>query len=70
MFADADCNVYANGPFLALHASQDGSLAVDTGTAGGVVDALSGATVGQGPTLTLTLKRGDTRVLRLGESSF
>jgi len=63
LFTETDCNVYANGRYLALHASQDGPLAVDTGVAGPVKDVLTGAVVGEGPRFTLPIKRGETRVL-------
>jgi hypothetical protein len=66
LFTETDCNVYASGPFVALHASQDGPLVLDVGRSATVHDVLSGATVGTGPKLTLSLKRGDTRVLRFG----
>jgi hypothetical protein len=65
LFTEADCNVYANGPFVALHAAQDGALVLNTGSAGEVMDVLSGAAAGQGPRLNLTLRRGDTRILEL-----
>ena len=60
------CNVYANGPFIALHAAQDGPVELDTGSDQPVTDLMTGATLGQGPKVTLSLKRGDTRVLRAG----
>jgi beta-galactosidase len=63
LFTESDCNVYANGPYLALHASQDGPVEVDTGQPGAVVDLLSGKQLGQGPRVTLPMKCGDTRVL-------
>ncbi len=63
LFTETDCNVYANGRFIALHASQDGPLAVHTGVARPVRDVLTGETVGQGPKFTLPIKRGETRVL-------
>jgi beta-galactosidase len=66
LFTETDCNVYASGPFVALHASQDGPLVLDVGRIATVHDVLSGAAVGTGPRLTLSLKRGDTRVLRFG----
>jgi hypothetical protein len=64
LFTETDCIVYANGRFLALHASQDGVVAVNLGKAGVVRDMLTGAEVAKGPRFTLPLKRGDTRVLR------
>ena len=40
LFTQQDCNVYANGPYLVLHASQDGPLEVDTGVPGPIRDLL------------------------------
>lgn len=68
LFTQTDCNVYANGPFLALHASQDGPIELNTGGAGDVQDVLSGERIGQGPRLTLGMKTGQTRVLKIGTS--
>ncbi len=64
LFTTTDCNVYANGPFVTLHASQDGPVELSTDKRSEIVDVLTGAPVGRGPKLTLPLKRGDTRVLR------
>lgn len=63
LFTETDCNVYANGRFLALHASQDGPLAIDVGQAAPIRDVLTGASLGVGPQITLPLKRGETRIL-------
>ncbi|MHB1035115.1 MAG: beta-galactosidase [Pirellulales bacterium] len=62
-----DCNVYANGPYLVLHASQDGPVEIDAGAPGNIRDLLSGAVIGQGPRITLPLKKGDSRVLVVGQ---
>lgn len=64
LYTQTDCNVYSNGPILALHAAQDGPVALDTGRRAPVYDALSGHFLGKGPALGLTLKKGETRVLR------
>ena len=64
LFTETDCNVYANGPFVALHAAQAGELTLNTGHAGEVLDVLTGAVAGQGPRLTLPLRVGETRILR------
>jgi hypothetical protein len=64
LYTQADCNVYANGPILALHAAQDGPIEIDTGNRHPVHDALTGELIGTGPLLTLPAKKGDTRVLR------
>ncbi|MDH7569182.1 MAG: beta-galactosidase [Armatimonadota bacterium] len=63
LFTETDCNVYANGPFVALHAPVEGPVTLDTGSEGPVRDLLTGERVGEGPRLTLLLQRGETRVL-------
>jgi hypothetical protein len=63
LFTDSDCNVYANGPYIVLHASQDGPVQVDTGCRGQIVDLLSGEQLGQGPKIALPMEFGETRVL-------
>ena len=75
LFTDTDCNVYASGPFVVLHASQDGPLQLhlperkrDPHRAEDnwhVFDALSGEPIGQGRKIVIPLKRGDSRVLRI-----
>ena len=64
LFTQTDCNVYANGPFLALHGAQGGPITVNTGKKSVIYDVLTGAKVGVGPQLTLPLQHGETRVLR------
>ena len=64
LYTQSDCNVYANGPIVALHTSQDGPLTVDTGHRGPIYDALTGNLLGSGPSVTLSLKKGETRLLR------
>jgi hypothetical protein len=64
LYTQTDCNVYANGPIVALHAAQDGPITLDTGHRGQVYDALSSSLIGRGPCVTLPLKKGETRVLR------
>ncbi|MEI7732733.1 MAG: beta-galactosidase [Verrucomicrobiota bacterium] len=64
LFTETDCNIYANGPFIALHAAEDGPVTIDTGHSGVILDVLTGAKAGNGPKLTLPLKRGETKVLK------
>jgi len=64
LFTETDCNVYANGPFLALHASQDGPIELNTNNSREVTDILTNKPLGTGPKLTIPLQRGETRVLR------
>jgi len=66
LYTQTDCNVYANGPFVVVHASQDGPLEINFGRPGTITDLMSGDAVGQGPTITLPIKRGETRVFRGG----
>jgi hypothetical protein len=66
LFTDRDCNLWANGAYLVLHAPADGEYPIDTGAPGPVTDMLTGQVIGQGPRLSLTLKRGETRVLKCG----
>ena len=63
LFTQTDCNVYANGPFIVLHGSQDGAMEIDTGSTGAVSDLLTGQTLGTGPKISLPLEKGQTKVL-------
>lgn len=65
LFTQTNCNVYANSNFVALHASQDGDLELDTGKSADVTDVLTGEKIGRGPKLTLPMRRADSRVLRI-----
>ncbi|MEA3211579.1 MAG: hypothetical protein QOE70_4636 [Chthoniobacter sp.] len=64
LFTEHDCNVCANGPFLAIHAAQEGPIELDTGKPGEVIDVLTGQIIGNGPRVSLPARRGDTWVLR------
>ncbi len=69
LFTQTDCNVYANGPIIALHAAQDGPIILDIGERDAIHDALNGDFVGNGHRLTLPMKKGDTRILRCRKDS-
>jgi len=64
LFTETDCNVYANGPFLALHACQDGLVTINTAKVGPIRDVMGEQAIGRGPILSLEMTRGQTRVLR------
>jgi len=64
LFTESDCNVYANGPFVAVHGARDGDVVLNTGVAADVVDVLSGERLGKGPALPLSLRLGETRILK------
>ncbi len=63
LITQTDCNVQANGPFLMLHSAQDGSLELDAGVSGTIRDLFTRQIVGDGPKITLPLRRGETRIL-------
>lgn len=65
LFTQSDCNVYANGNFLALHGAQDGPIEVNTGQKYIVFDIMRNEKIASGPKFTLPLKKGETRVLKL-----
>ena len=67
LFTHSDCNVYANGPYLVVHAAQNGPLKLDVPTEGPVRNLLTGETVGHGPDISLPIKKGETRILVWGE---
>jgi hypothetical protein len=65
LYSRSNAVVYANGPYVAIHAVQDGPLAVDFGQPGEIIDALTGKMVGTGPSIDLPIKKGETRVFML-----
>lgn len=64
LFTGVDAAVWAAEPYLSVHAMADGPIRINTGRAEPVVDALTGAAVGTGPDFALTMRKGETRVLR------
>ncbi|GAB4136900.1 MAG: hypothetical protein Kow0040_23210 [Thermogutta sp.] len=65
LYTSTDCNVYANGPFVVLHAASDGPVEIDTRRQSPLTDMLTGENLGVGPKISLELRRGVTRVLRI-----
>jgi hypothetical protein len=63
LFTQTDCNVYGNGPYLVLHASDDGRLEIDSGGSGPIRDLLTGEELASGAKAELTLAKGQTRIL-------
>ncbi len=66
LYAQQDCVVYANGDVLAVHSVKDGKVQIDTGRKDPVFDLLTGAKLGVGPKITLTMDYSQTRVLKIG----
>ncbi len=61
LYTDAECNVWANGPFIVIHSSQDGLVKVTPRPGFTVMtDEMTGETVSG----MLEMKKGETRVLR------
>lgn len=66
LYTDRPCNVWANLPFVTLHAPEDGEYRFNApeGTRQ-IIDFISGETLAQGSFFVFNLKKGDTKVLRL-----
>ncbi|MBI4978140.1 MAG: hypothetical protein HZC28_11695 [Spirochaetes bacterium] len=62
LYSETDAVVCANGPYIAVHASITGSVTINA--RGTVFDAFSNEKIG-GPEVTLDMKFGETRVLRV-----
>ena len=65
LYTGSDCIVYGNGPYLSIHGIADGQLKINTHTSGAVADGLTGALIGMGPEVSIPVKKGQTRILRL-----
>ncbi len=68
LFTDTECNVWANGPFVLLHAAHDGPVTLNTAGTDPIHDVLTGTVLGRGPNVTLTLLKGETRAFRIRAS--
>jgi hypothetical protein len=66
LYSEDNAAVWANGPFVAVQATMDGSVRVRLRTKGPVRDGLTGEEVGSGPEITLPMKKGDIKVLKVG----
>jgi len=66
LFTAVNVAVWAVEGCLSTQAHATGRLAIQTGRSRTVVDALTGAELGRGPSLTLPMEAGDMRLLRYG----
>jgi len=64
LFTEGQAAICAAEGYLSLQAHEDGPLVINTGKKGAVVDALDGKALGEGPELTLMLKKGEVRVIK------
>jgi len=64
LFTTTDATIFANGPYVAVHADKPGPLTIDTSSKAPVMDVMTGKSVGNGPSITLPFALGETRVFR------
>lgn len=64
LFTSPGPSLWAANGYLSVQAQTTGVMIIDTGWDGTVRDALSGAKIGEGPRVTLSMEQGDVRVLR------
>jgi hypothetical protein len=64
LFTEGKATVWAAEGYISLQAHETGPLVVNTGRPGKVTDALDGRILGDGPEVTLTLKKGEVRVIK------
>lgn len=61
--AAGEANVCADAGFVSVRARKDGPVTIDFNGSGVICDAITGKTLGEGRTITLKLKAGETRLL-------
>ena len=67
--APGKANICSAEGYLAVQALADGPLEIDFGAGGEVIDVLTGKTLGRGPKLTLSFRKGENKLLHhLSES--
>jgi hypothetical protein len=64
LFTEENAAVWAAEGFISIQALKTGPLVIHTDRARAVTDALTGAKLGRGPSLTLPMEAGEVRVLR------
>ncbi len=64
LFTEENAAVWVAERFLSIQAHKNGPFVIQTGRSHTVVDALTGASLGRGPSLTLPMEAGEVRVLR------
>ncbi|MGE5609811.1 MAG: hypothetical protein ACM359_11190, partial [Bacillota bacterium] len=64
LFIEGKASVWAAEGYVSLQAHEAGPLILNTGQQGKVIDALDGRMLGIGPEVTLTLKKGEVRVVK------
>lgn len=69
-YSNQKLSVFANEPYISITCTDDDrnphDIALNLHSDKEVFDALSGKRLGKGPFITLKMKRGDNRLLRLG----
>jgi beta-galactosidase len=66
-YTEDECVLYANGPLVVVHATRNGKIRLNRPQSVGEAplrDVLTGHVLGDGPTVELDLRLGDTRILQ------
>ncbi len=61
--------VFANGAYISVTANTDELHEIDVGCDSSIYDALSGKRIGKGPVIKLDMKKGDIKMLRIGQGN-
>jgi hypothetical protein len=64
VFTEGNATLWAAEGYLSVQAFETGPLVIDIGKPGLVVDALDNKPLGKGPQVTLTLQKGEVRVIK------
>ena len=64
VFTDGKASLWAAEGYISVQAHEAGPLVIDTGKKGPIPDALDGKVLGEGPSVTLTMKKGEVRVIK------
>lgn len=65
LFTTRDCNVYANGTAVVVHAAEDGETIIRFNRRGTIIDLMNGTTLANGSSVILRLKTGETRIFKV-----
>lgn len=65
LYTKLNAVVYANGPYVAIHALEDGPLEVNIGKQLPVRNLLTGSIEAVGPVISLAVQKGDTRIFEI-----
>ena len=64
LLTEQNCNVYANGPFIILHGAKDSPVTLTIDKDQTLVDLFTNRKIGQGPTVTVPVKKAETKLFK------